>query len=738
MMYAYDRVSLVRDGKRWFPIMGEIHYSRVPRAFWEDELCKMKAGGVDVVSAYTIWIHHEEVEGVYDWSGDRDLRSFVASAKKCGLKVLLRIGPWCHGEVRNGGFPDWLLGKPFEPRTNDEGYFSVVGKWYSEVFRQVEGFVCSGLDDGSGDEPIIGVQIENEYGHCGGLYEREGGEEHMRRLRDLAEKCGFVVPIYTATGWGGAWTGGMVPVMGGYCDAPWDQRLTEIEPSGNYTFTYERNDHNIGSDHGFGYGITFDMEKFPYLTAELGGGLQVTKHRRTVATAKDIAAVATVKMGSGVNLLGFYMYHGGTNPEGKLSTLQESKATGSLNDLPVKSYDFRAPVREFGQVSQTLRELKLLSYFALDFGSGFCDLPASIPSDNPLDPKDTESLRYSFRTDGKRGYLFVNNYVRHRALSNHNGVSIKAPSGVVFPKMDIGDGEFFFFPFGVQFGDAEVRTATATPLLRLDSSPGKNARPIFVFYKREGDSSSSGFLDFANGKKPSDFEGDFLVLSRKDALNLWRVKGRLFVTGDDACVMEDSGGGTVIFGRKEKRFLVYPDFGTAPDGWERTGFVDKQADSDLGSVMFAVYERDGDIDGAQSFPKKLGFENLGGGAYRFDVSHLLDSLGKADSVSDVFLKVSYKGESAEIRADVAGERKLILDDFYLGDGFDWEIGLKRFLEKNSGTNGNPGKVGTVWDFSVNPLQKNPPIYFERLPEFSSDSIAVLESIDVETEWRFKI
>jgi hypothetical protein len=49
-------------------------------------------------------------------------------------------------------------------------------------------------------------------------------------------------------------TGGLLPVMGGYCEAPWDQRLTEIEPSGNYIFTKERNDHNIGSDYGFGTG----------------------------------------------------------------------------------------------------------------------------------------------------------------------------------------------------------------------------------------------------------------------------------------------------------------------------------------------------------------------------------------------------------------------------------------------------------------------------------------------------
>lgn len=87
-------------------------------------------------------------------------------------------------------------------------------------------------------------------------------------------------------------TGGLIPVMGGYCEAPWDQRLTEIEPSGNYIFTHERNNHNIGSDYGFGEGITFDISKFPYLTAELGGGLQVTHHRRPIAHFKDIGAMS--------------------------------------------------------------------------------------------------------------------------------------------------------------------------------------------------------------------------------------------------------------------------------------------------------------------------------------------------------------------------------------------------------------------------------------------------------------
>ena len=343
--------------------MGEIHYSRYPQKFWRESLLKMKACGIEVVSSYIIWIHHEEIEGEYNFYGDRDLNLFVKTCKECELKLWLRIGPWVHGEVRNGGFPDWLLKKEFESRTNDERYFIVVEKWFTKIYEQVKDYF---FNETKPENPIIGVQIENEYGHCGGLT-KEKGEIHMNRLTKLAKEIGFIVPFYTATGWGGAQTGGLIPVMGGYCDAPWDSRTIEIESSGNYIFTHERNDQNIGSDYNLGEGATFEYSKFPYLTAELGGGLQMTKHRRTVASEKDIASISLVKIGSGVNLLGYYMFHGGTNPDGILTTLQESKETGYPNDVPEKSYDFNAPIREYGQISSTYKELKLLFFFYTRF-----------------------------------------------------------------------------------------------------------------------------------------------------------------------------------------------------------------------------------------------------------------------------------------------------------------------------------------------------------------------------------
>lgn len=101
-----------------------------------------------------------------------------------------------------------------------------------------------------------------------------------------------------------------------------------------------RNDGNIGSDYAPGMELSFDKDAYPYLTAELGGGVQVTHHRRPRVAAEDIGAMSVCKLGSGCNLLGYYMYHGGTNPKGKLSSLQESTAVGSFCDVPEISYDF--------------------------------------------------------------------------------------------------------------------------------------------------------------------------------------------------------------------------------------------------------------------------------------------------------------------------------------------------------------------------------------------------------------
>ena len=84
---------ITRDGRPVIPVMGEYHFVRDSRDSWPRELAKMKAGGVGIVATYMMWIYHEEIEGEFDFTGDRDIRAFILECQKQGLEVMLRIGP---------------------------------------------------------------------------------------------------------------------------------------------------------------------------------------------------------------------------------------------------------------------------------------------------------------------------------------------------------------------------------------------------------------------------------------------------------------------------------------------------------------------------------------------------------------------------------------------------------------------------------------------------------------------
>ena len=86
-----DNQSLFFNDTPWMPVAGEFHYSRYPSREWRDELLKIKAGGVSVVPTYVFWIHHEEQQGRFDWSGQRCLRDFVKLCGQLDLKVIVRM-----------------------------------------------------------------------------------------------------------------------------------------------------------------------------------------------------------------------------------------------------------------------------------------------------------------------------------------------------------------------------------------------------------------------------------------------------------------------------------------------------------------------------------------------------------------------------------------------------------------------------------------------------------------------
>ncbi len=452
---------LERGGKPWIGIMGEYHFVRDHRENWPAELRKMKAGGITIVGTYVFWIYHEEQEGEVDFSGDLDLRAFVQACGEAGLSVFLRIGPWAHGECRNGGFPDWLLGKPFPLRQDHPGYLSLVRRWYEQIFRQVQGLFYR---DGG---PIIGVQIENEL---------VDAPDHLLTLKRLAAEIGFDVPIYTATGWNSRYGAKIpveefLPVFGAYVEAPWEAHTDRLPLSWHYVFDPQRNDAAVGKDligETDDTGWRLPYERYPFATCELGAGLPVSHHRRAVVSGRDAYALSLVKLGCGNNLVGYYMYHGGTNRIGRLSTLQESRATGYPNDYAILNYDFHTCLTQYGEVREQYRLLNLLHLFVNDFGELLAPMEY-VGGMTKADPDDLRSLRYCMRTDGDGGFVFLSNYQRLAAMEEMRDVTIDTGT-VVFPTISLRSGLSLILPFRIPIAGRMLTYATGQLLCRTEGA----------------------------------------------------------------------------------------------------------------------------------------------------------------------------------------------------------------------------------------------------------------------------
>lgn len=710
--YSYDSRCIYRDGKPWFPVMGEMHYTRYREDLWEESLRKIKAGGVNIVSTYLIWIHHEEEKGVFDFSGCRNLRRFAELCGKVGLKMFLRLGPWIHGEVRNGGFPDWLVElerKGLATRSNDEVYLSYVRRLWEQVYEQVKGL----FDQDGG--PIIGVQLENEYGHVGGL-RGPAGEEHMRTLLALAKELGFQVPLYTATGWGGACIGDALPVMGGYCDAPWDQSVEELSASTNYIISHERNDALIACDHHVEDAVTFDESKYPYLTAELGGGLQVTAHRRPVATGKDIGAMSITKLASGVALLGYYMYHGGSNPKGKLSTLQESRATGYINDLPEINYDFNAPIRQYGTISDSYREVRLLAMFLEEFGHDLAVMPAYIDPDD-VKPEDMHTLRKSVRHDGRHGYVFFNNYVRNRKPDAHRDVVFSGPcedGDVVFPPVDIASGTFGFFPYNMQLGDAVLKYALATPLCRLRNGD----KDVFVFY---GDQEPC--FCWKDGK-----QAEVLQLTREQALKTCKVTlDREYLVISDNYVWAENGA-LVVTGAGKVRIRVFPELPHPPKGFVSAGsegvftVYERVSETSSAGVDFSVMAQGVTPAGAKADSQVPGEALMDRERAWREYQVRITYPEQADRLAgrDTFLWLNYTGFGLEILLN--GEK--VNDHFYTGQQVPVSLGYFGFPE--------------TLTIRVKELREDDWVYLERWPVMKDGASCSLDEVTITEEYRYSL
>ena len=97
--YGCNTLYFTKGGKPYTIVAGELHFSRLPRERWRETLLKMRECGINTVTTYVFWNYHEEIKGQFDFGGNKDIAAFLKICKDINMPCLLRIGPWCHGEV---------------------------------------------------------------------------------------------------------------------------------------------------------------------------------------------------------------------------------------------------------------------------------------------------------------------------------------------------------------------------------------------------------------------------------------------------------------------------------------------------------------------------------------------------------------------------------------------------------------------------------------------------------------
>ncbi|HKD21095.1 MAG TPA: beta-galactosidase [Rhizomicrobium sp.] len=749
---------LTLNGKPWLPVMGEFHFTRVPQQDWEAELSKMKSAGVGIVSTYIFWNHHEAESGSFVWTGNRDLRRFVSLAGRLGLKVFVRPGPWVHSEARFGGIPDWVV-RAMPTRMSDPTYLHYVGRYWDQIGTQLKGLL---FKDGG---PVIGVQLENEYN----LTSPGQGRDHIAALKKLALAAGLDVPIYTVTGWDNTVYPAheVTPVEGGYADQPWGLTTSPLPPSEVYAFRFDtRVRGNLGAETTSA--TTGDAETdtahTPFLGAEFGGGLPTMYRRRPILRADDTAAMLPVELGSGVNLYGYYMFHGGQNSPDHYS-LEENTSIGAYNDLPMIDYDFQAPIGAYGQEHVVMGKIRPFHYFLEAFGSDLAPMMVHKPDVMSKGAADLTTPRFSVRSLGDSGFLFVNNHVRQYDMAVQKEVqfSVRLPHGTVtFPAkaIDVPTGAYFIWPINMDLSGATLVYATAQPVTRIED--GKTT--VYVFRAEnaiptEFCISSIASVTAATGQVSRDAANDrvlisnvqlgtdatidvttrdgrsirLLVLTSKQSeqLMLPRFGGKAHLLLTDAQSYEDRGNLVLnSTGDPEFRFEIFPSLRIAP----QASLPPSNSGKDGVFEVFQAHAKPRTIsvewkkirDAQPVPPLTLGAPG--------NTAHepAPETIGKSaawtitlrGTPGDAFLRIAARGDVARLFSGTT-----MLDDRFL-DGSVWEIGLDRFKTE----------IAKPLTLTILPLRKDAPIYLEQgvAGMVTGDQTADVTGISVVPLYRLEI
>ncbi|MFF9309282.1 beta-galactosidase [Streptomyces sp. NPDC014748] len=453
---AFDRYSLLVDGRRLVLWSGEMHPFRLPSpSLWRDVLQKMRAHGHNAVSVYVAWNYHSPAPGQYDFTGVRDLDLFLRTAAETGLYVVLRPGPYINAEVDGGGFPGWLTAAEGVARTDDPAYLKHVDEWLGHVNAIAARHLLT-----RGDGTVLLYQIENEYdAHV----DEPTGRAYMSHLYKKVRADGIDVPLFhNDKGRNGHWTPGSFDTGG--------------EQGGwLYGFDGYPSPSQTPPDWGaFGSGGKTGgataSPRTPGFIPEFGGGWfdpwggaffqgkGYAEARRTRDAAYERRFHLT-NLANGITAHNVYMTFGGT----------------SWGWLPAPvvytSYDYGAAIAEGRQLTAKLAPMH-------QTGHMLRTIPDFAKLDRAADVRAPGLTTYHLRNPDTGAHVYVLRNDGEQKVSS----TLRISGGDELP-VDVPGRDARLLVTGLRLGARRLRSVTAQPMLFM--SAGR--QDIVVFCGRRGD-----------------------------------------------------------------------------------------------------------------------------------------------------------------------------------------------------------------------------------------------------------
>ena len=369
---AYDNRAVLIGGKRQLVLSGAIHYVRSTPAMWPRLLEESRRAGLNTIETYVFWEQHEPQEGVYDFSGRRDLGLFLDLCKQAGFHVILRIGPYVCAETNFGGLPWWLTTKPgLVTRTLNPPFMAAVDGWMKRLLAEI------GDRQVTRGGAIILAQLENEYANVAKRY-GDDGARYLEWCLACGRDAGLEVPLIMCEGA----PKGAIATLNGF--SVWSRVAAHRKANPRQPVLW---------------------------TEDWTGWYDTWGEPHHLRPTDDIAYEALRFFAMGGTGINYYMWHGGTNFDRDAMFLQAT------------TYDFDAPLDEYGlptDKSESLRMLHLALGQHEDFLLRGRRMPPSVLIPGVMPQHADGVVMHVFRLDGRDLAIVVNGNDWPKEVVAHN------------------------------------------------------------------------------------------------------------------------------------------------------------------------------------------------------------------------------------------------------------------------------------------------------------------------------